>query len=215
MGRIGALPGLFITFEGGEGVGKSTQLKLLSQKLESRQILVRSTREPGSGKLGGKLRDILLRDNLSPSSELLLYLADRAQHIHEQLRPWLQQRQVVLCDRFLDSSEVYQGYARGIGVEFIRGLHNWLGLWPHLTLLLDMPPHEGLQRVKRRLQGNDRLESESISFHEKVRTGFLQQAQAEPQRIKVIDAVGSAAEISERIWQEVYPCVEKWRSADA
>jgi dTMP kinase len=208
------LPGLFITFEGGEGVGKSTQLKLLAQKLARRQILVRSTREPGSGNLGGKLRDILLRDNLSPNSELLLYLADRAQHIHEQLRPWLQERQVVLCDRFLDSSEVYQGYARGLGVEFIRGLHNWLGLWPHLTLLLDMSPHEGLQRVERRWRQSDRLESENISFHEKVRAGFLLQAQAEPQRIKVIDAVGSTAEISARIWREVYPCIERWRSPD-
>jgi dTMP kinase len=209
------LPGLFITFEGGEGVGKTTQLKLLAQKLESLQILVRITREPGNGKLGGKLRDILLRDNLSPSAELFLYLADRSQHIHEQLRPWLQQRQIVLCDRFLDSSEVYQGYARGLGVEFIRGLHNWLGLWPHLTLLLDMSPREGLQRASKRLQGSDRLENESIAFHEKVRAGFLRQAQAEPQRIKVINAIGAATEISARIWQEVYPRVEKWRSANA
>lgn len=205
------MKGLFITFEGGEGVGKSTQLARLAQRFEAAGQPVRITREPGAGQLGQKLREILLNDLLAPKAELLLYLADRAQHVHEELTPWLACGQIVLCDRFLDSSEVYQGVSRGLGVEFVRGLHKWLlpHIWPDLTILLDMAPTQGLKRVAGRSVA-DRLESENLAFHEAVRQGFLQQAAHEPGRIKVVDAANSLEQTEKAIWELVEPVWQKW-----
>ncbi len=206
--------GLLITFEGGEGVGKTTQISLLADRLRQRNIAVQLTREPGAGKLGQKLRDILLNDPIAPKAELLLYLADRAQHVHQELTPWLASQQVVLCDRFLDSSEVYQGFARGLGVDFVRQLHHWLlpPIWPGLTLVLDMPAVQGLQRAAARGAQADRLEKENLAFHEKLRQGFLQQAAREPRRISVIDGQGTPQEVSTRVWQQVVPLIQQWQA---
>lgn len=208
------MAGLFITFEGGEGVGKSTQIALLAKRLQQINIPIQITREPGAGVIGAKLRDILLHEQVAPKAELLLYLADRAQHLEEELRPWLSQSQVVLCDRFLDSSEVYQGFARKLGVEFVRSLHEWLlkEIWPNLTILLDMPASLGLQRVSGRQTAVDRLESENIKFHEKLRQGFLQQAEREPGRIKVVDANDGQQQVSDNIWRHIEPMIQKWRA---
>ena len=206
--------GLFITLEGGEGVGKSTQLIWLQEQLLQMGLTVRSTREPGGSNLGQKLRDIVLNDPMAPSTELLIYLADRMQHVHEKLSPWVQEKQVILCDRFIDSSEVYQGVSRGLGQQLVRQLHELLlpaNLWPKLTILLDMPPEEGLKRVNLRANKNDRLENELIDFHQKVRQGFLDQAAGESERIKIVNALGSLPEVNSRVWQEALPVVQAWQ----
>lgn len=206
--------GLLITFEGGEGVGKSTQIELLGRRLCEYGVPTQLTREPGAGNVGEKLRNILLNDSLAPKAELLLYLADRAQHAYNELAPWLTRRQAVLCDRFIDSSEVYQGFARGLGVARIRDLHKWIlpDIWPDLTILLDMPAQSGLKRVNSRSGGTtDRLESENLKFHEALRQGFLEQAGREPERIRVIDALGEPEDVSLRIWRQVKPVLDKWR----
>jgi dTMP kinase len=208
--------GLFITLEGGEGAGKSTQLNWLQHKLIRAGWQVQASREPGGSELGSKLRQIVLRDSMTPKAELLIYLADRIQHVEEKLLPWLRQKQIVLCDRFVDSSEVYQGISRGLGQPLVRRMHRLLlppAIWPRLTVLFDMPPEEGLKRARLRLGENDRLESENLSFHQKVRQGFLAQAAREPERIKIVNALGSAAEVSGRLWDTVRPCLDAWERA--
>jgi dTMP kinase len=208
------MQGLLITFEGGEGVGKTTQLAWLQKKLTQAGLIVHSSREPGGSELGSQLRQIVLRESMSPAAELLIYLADRIQHAQEKLIPWLRQKHIVLCDRFVDSSEVYQGIGRGLGRELVRQLHELLlpaGIWPDLTILFDMPPEEGLQRAGLRSGGSDRLENENLSFHQKVRDGFLAQARREPERIKIIDARGDAGQVNERLWQTVLPRIQVWQ----
>ena len=206
--------GLFITFEGGEGVGKSTQMAWLESRLKEEGIMVRTTREPGGSALGRKLREIVLSDNMDSKAELLIYLADRMQHVSEKLLPWLREPVVVLCDRFIDSSEVYQGISRGLGRPLVRKFHELLlppDLWPQLTILLDMVPQEGLKRAAQRSGQTDRLESENLEFHLKVRQGFLTQAQNEPRRIIIVDASGPIAEINACLWQVVQPWVRAWQ----
>ena len=207
------MQGLLITFEGGEGVGKTTQISFLAKRLKELGLSVQTTREPGAGLLGQKLRAFLLHEPIDAKTELLLYLADRAQHISDELRPWLLTKQIVLCDRFIDSCEIYQGYARGLEVEFVRKLHHWLlpDLWPDLTLLLDMPVINSLQRVTDRTALADRWESENLSFHEKLRTGFLEQARREPTRIRIINASNSLDKTASDIWRQVEPLVRKWQ----
>ncbi|MDR1396197.1 MAG: dTMP kinase [Desulfarculales bacterium] len=205
--------GLFITLEGGEGVGKSTQLGWLQNKLTRAGWPVQVSREPGGSELGSKLRQIVLRDAMTPKAELLIYLADRIQHAEEKLLPWLRQKQIVLCDRFVDSCEVYQGISRGLGQPLVRRLHRLLlppALWPGLTVLFDMPPEEGLKRACLRVGENDRLESENLNFHRTVRQGFLAQAEREPGRIKIVNALGSVKEVNSRLWETVQPCLQAW-----
>ena len=189
----------FITLEGIEGSGKTTQIARLARFLEDRGFACVTTRQPGGTLIGESIRSILLdpaNRALEPNAELLLYMADRAQHIHELIRPSLQAGKTVVCDRYYDATLVYQGYARGLGLELIQNLHHLLfsDLKPDVTLLLDLPPQLGLKRAWKQLSSGQRsgeesrFEAEKIAFHEKVRAGYLELARLEPDRIRVIDA---------------------------
>ncbi|MGY2753519.1 dTMP kinase [Thermostichus sp. MS-CIW-21] len=195
---------MFITLEGGEGVGKTTQQALLAERLQREGYACVSTREPGGTALGEALRELLLHgDPLTPLAELFLYAADRAEHVQKCILPALAAGQVVVCDRFTDSTLAYQGYGRGLDLEKIRQLNHLAtgGLQPHLTLWLDLPPEVGLARSGLA----DRLEQERLEFHRRVHQGFQALAAAEPQRIVRIDAEGSPLEVAARIWSVVQP----------
>ena len=195
---------MFITLEGGEGVGKTTQQALLALQLRQAGYPCLCTREPGGTALGRALREILLHgDPLTPLAELFLYAADRAEHVQKCILPALAAGQVVVCDRFTDSTLAYQGYGRGLDLEKIRQLNHLAtgGLQPHLTLWLDLPPEAGLARSGLAV----RLEQERLEFHRRVHQGFQTLAAAEPQRIVRIDAEGSPLEVAARIWSVVKP----------
>ena len=197
--------GLFITFEGGEGCGKSTQSRLLLKKLEQRNIPVVLTHEPGGTALGNELRKALKRkrgSSISPQTELFLVAASRAQLVAELIRPALEEGKVVICDRFTHSTMVYQGYGRGLDFTAIQMVNNMAtgNLNPDLIILLDISPEQGLAR-KRSLK--DRFELEDLSFHRRVREGYLKMAVAEPDRWLVIDASLPKAKIAEIIWDRV------------
>lgn len=180
---------MFITLEGIEGCGKTTQIKLLANWLKENGASVVITYEPGDTDLGNNIRSLILDNDidLSPNTELFLYLADRIEHIRKVIEPALKEGKTVLCDRYHDATIVYQGYGRGISIDFIQSCFNFLRLpLPDLTLLLDCPVEVGLSRIEKRPL--DRLELENIDFHERVRNGYLNLAKAEPKRIKVIDA---------------------------
>jgi dTMP kinase len=183
--------GCFITFEGGEGSGKTTLIHSLKKELEGRGYSVLLTREPGGTKLGEEIRVLLLHKNkealFSSRAELFLFLASRAQHVEEVILPALKQGKIVLCDRFSDSSIIYQGHARGLGIEKISELCLFAtqDLQPDLTFYLDVDPKLGFERVKSRKY--DRIESEDFSFHEKIRKGYLLLAEKQ-KRIHVLDA---------------------------
>ncbi|MCO7220877.1 dTMP kinase [Klenkia sp. PcliD-1-E] len=193
--------GVFIAFEGGEGVGKSTQVALLRDWLAARGHAVRTTREPGAPTaVGPALRALVLdpaTTGLAPRAEALLYAADRAQHVHEVVRPALSAGEVVVTDRYVDSSLAYQGAGREIAVEEVAGISRWAtgGLRPHLTVLLDLPPEVGLARARGRAAA-DRLEGEPVQFHRRVRATFLALADAEPQRYLVLDASRPADDLA-------------------
>ncbi|ACV68692.1 dTMP kinase [Desulfohalobium retbaense] len=190
---------MFITFEGIEGCGKSTQSTLLAQWLKNHGWEVQTTREPGGSRLGQNLRSILLsmesRD-LTGESELFLYLADRAQHVHQTIKPALDKGAVVLSDRFADSTVVYQGYGRGLDPNLLHTLNDVAvqGVWPDLTLLFDLPVELGLKRaMARNFQDNKteqegRFEAESLAFHSRVREGYLTWAALNKNRFQVVDA---------------------------
>ena len=195
---------MFITLEGIEGSGKTTQMRQLRAYLENRGHPCVLTREPGGTALGENIRAILLDPasiELVPMAELLLYMADRAQHINSLIKPCLADGKVVLCDRYFDATVVYQGYARGLDTGFICDLHRIIfdDLKPDITFLLDLEPHIGLARAWKQLDNGarsgteSRFEEETISFHEKVRAGYLELARRQPNRIRVID--GSQDEI--------------------
>jgi dTMP kinase len=178
---------MFITLEGPEGAGKTTVIKALAEHLKELHSEVVVTREPGAGAIGKRIREILLDGaQVAPTAELFLFLADRAQHVHDLILPALQRNAVVLCDRFADSTVVYQGYGRGMDIPNLREFNRMAtgGVHPDRTLLLDLPPKLGLSR----LVSKDRLDSESLTFHEKVRAGFLEESRLEPARWRVVDA---------------------------
>lgn len=181
--------GLFITFEGADGSGKSTQLKKTAEFFQKKGFEVVSTRDPGGTPLGVKIREILLHHEgkIADKSELFLYLADRAQHVDQKIIPALNDGKVVLCDRYIDSSVAYQGYARGLDIEEIIMLNNIVtkSYLPDLTFVFDVSTDVAETRVG---TTKDRLESEAKEFHQKVRFGFLELAKQFPDRIKVIDA---------------------------
>jgi dTMP kinase len=186
---------LFVTFEGIEGSGKSTHLRRLGAHLSARGLAVVETREPGGTIAGEAVRALLLGADavpLTPLAELLLYCADRAQHVHEVVRPALAAGRVVLCDRFSDSTLAYQGYGRGLDLGRLRALDAEArnGVAPALTFLLDCPVEEGLARARARTGSGDRFEREVVAFHERVRRGFHELARAEPARFCVLDASG-------------------------
>ncbi len=196
--------GRLITFEGSEGSGKSTQMALIQRYLESsslkslkRKRKVLSLREPGATKIGEKIRRILLdvqNVRMSDRCETLLYMAARAQLVHEKIIPALRKGVIVLCDRFLDSTVTYQGYGSGVDVGWIRQIAGYplAGITPDLTLVFDIEPRAGLQRI----QGpKDRIERRSVLYHNRVRQGYLALAHQEPERIKVINVNGDKQEI--------------------
>lgn len=189
MSTIGLPKGRLITFEGIDGAGKSTQLALLRRALEGRGFQVVETREPGGDGVGEAIRQILLSQECVPRAELLLFLASRAQNTATLIRPALAQGAVVLCDRYTDSSVAYQGYGRGLDPAIIEQMNHFAteNLTPHLTILLDIPPEEGL----RRQQAKNRMEAAGQAFLERVRHGYLDLAQRHPQRIRVVDALSS------------------------
>lgn len=190
---------MFITLEGIEGSGKTTQIRQLSAYIEATGYRCVTTREPGGTSIGDKIRAILLNpenNDLSPISELLLYMADRAQHLNSLIKPALDVGKIVLCDRYFDATVVYQGIARGLDTELIYSLHRLLfeDLKPEVTFLLDLPPSVGLARAWKQIDdgirsgGESRFEEETLAFHEKVRAGYLELARLEADRFTVIDA---------------------------
>jgi len=194
--------GKLITFEGIDGCGKSTQMRLLGQYLTERGVAVVSTREPGGTELGRKVRSALLdggAGSVEPLAELLLYAADRAQHVRRVILPALAEGKVVLSDRFYDATTVYQGYARGFDLELVNQLNELAtgGLKPDLTLLFDLDVETGLKRTMRRGDGTgvtaarpDRLDQEPMEFHERVRQAYLDIAAREPERFRIIPSAG-------------------------
>jgi dTMP kinase len=186
------MKGIFITFEGPEGSGKTTQMRGLSTHLASKGLRVVCTREPGGTAIAARIRKLLLhgKDGLKPLAELLLYEADRAQHVQEKILPALRQGRVVLCDRFTDSTLAYQGFGRGLERKWVETLNAIAteGLKPHLTILLDIPVHHGLRRALQKKNKHDRLERAGLAFHRRVRAGFLALAKKEPRRFRIINA---------------------------
>lgn len=193
---------MFITLEGVEGSGKSTLAAALADRIAEHGLTANLTREPGEGAYGRAVRELLLHgQDLSPLSELFLFLADRSEHVARHLRPALARGEVVICDRYADSTIVYQGYGRGLDVAWLRELNATAtgGLIPDLTLLLDLPPEAGLAR----LASADRLDREPIEFHRRVREGFLTEASREPERWRILDATESPTSIAEAAWRTV------------
>lgn len=195
--------GIFITLEGGDGVGKSTQAALLEGWLGERGRTVLRSREPGGTAVGEQIREIVLhhRGDISPKAEALLYAADRAQHIDTKIRPALARGEVVIQDRYIDSSVAYQGAGRKLGAEEIRELSRWAAgnLWPDLTVLLDLDEGAARGRLDTARTRFDRLENEKAEFHRRVREHFLDLARAEPDRFLVLDASHSIEAIAARI----------------
>jgi dTMP kinase len=205
----GAVPsrpgGLFVAFEGGEGVGKTTQARLIAIWLREQGYDVVTTNEPGATKVGMRLRALLLdtaHAGMSPHSEALLYAADRAEHVAKVIDPALERGAVVITDRYIDSSLAYQGAGRGIPTADIARLNSWAtdGRTPDLTVLLDMPPEIGRSRHAR---SADRIEAEPLEFHRRVRAGFLVLARADPDRYLVLDAATPTQEITEQIKDKI------------
>lgn len=199
--------GLFITFEGGDGVGKSTQLRLLAERVAASGREVVTTREPGGTELGVEIRNIVLhhRGEIAPRAEALLYAADRAHHIETLVRPALERGAVVVQDRYFDSSVAYQGAGRVLAGDEIRDISMWAtgNLIPDLTVLLDLDPSAARVRLDADNKAFDRLESEKAEFHTRVRDGFLALAADEPARWLVIDATLSVEQIAQTIGERV------------
>lgn len=198
--------GVFITFEGIEGSGKTSQSRILKEKLIKEGLPVIHTFEPGGTVLGEKIREILLDPHMKidPVSELLLYFAVRVQHVNEKIKPALEKGYVVICDRFHDSTIAYQGYGRGVSLKIINDLYKMFvdNLKPDLTILLDLPAELGLKRNEK-ANKRDRFELEDITFHNKVKQGYLEIARSDPERFFVIDATNSPEQISESIYEYV------------
>lgn len=196
--------GLFVAFEGGDGAGKSTQARLVAQALNGRGLQVVTTREPGGTTVGAAIREVLLHgEHVAPRAEALLFAADRGHHAATVVRPALAAGAVVLTDRFMDSSVAYQGAARGLAHAEVRQLSLWAteGLVPHLTVVLDV---DAATAVSRRGEP-DRLERESLDFHERVRAGFLALAEADPGRYLVLEATRPPRQLAEAVLAALEP----------
>lgn len=193
-------PGLFVAFEGGEGAGKSTQVRLLAAELRGHGHEVVVTFEPGDTEPGRRLREALLHPDgprLTPRAEALLFAADRAEHVATVVRPALARGAVVVTDRYLDSSIAYQGSGRDLGADEVESLSTWAteGLLPDLTVVLDLPARDGLARV----EAPDRLEAEPLDFHERVRSAFLRLASRDPRRYVVLDATADPESVHAQV----------------
>jgi dTMP kinase len=210
--------GTFITFEGIDGSGKTTQLRLLANFLRAQDCDVLTTREPGGTPVGLRLRAALLdaQEEVDPLTELLVFAADRAQHVRRVLQPALESERVVLSDRYADATKAYQGAGRGFSPELISEIV-WLatgGLKPDLTLLFDLPVNESMARTRRRSagspknEGGDRLDGENLEFHTRVRDSYLRLAAEEPERIRIVESSGSKEETHARVKEIVVPFLE-------
>jgi dTMP kinase len=204
--------GLFITFEGTEGCGKSTQIKALAARLQREGQQVLQTREPGGTPLGEAVRNLLQHDDagegMSPEAELLLFTASRAQLTRERILPAIANGEIVLCDRFMDSTTVYQGVARQIDTEAVATINQFAvgEARPDLTILIDLSPEVGMARVHARSDGQlDRMEQEAIEFFQAVRAGYLKLAESEPERFLVLDGSASVETLEQQIWDAVQP----------
>lgn len=198
----------FITLEGGEGAGKSTQVRLLAAKLEQQGHKVVVTREPGGAPGAEAIRRLIVNgdtDRWTPKTEALLMFAAREDHLAQTIRPALARDEWVVCDRFVDSTMAYQGVAQGLGSKFVNDLRELVvgNDMPALTLVLDLSPETGLARAGRRANGEDRYERMEIEFHQTLRQAFLNIAKNEPERCVVIDAERGEAEVAEAIWAVV------------
>lgn len=202
----------FITFDGIEGCGKTTQLRLAEAWFRRRGLPVLATAEPGGTPLGLKIREILLNRrswNIGAEAELLLFAAARAQHVTETIIPALNGGKWVLCDRYTDATVAYQGFGRGINTELIRMINGFSsrGLEPELTIIFDLPVEEGLRRARQRAAGSDperaedRFEQEEVNFHRQVRDGYLQLVREAPHRFRIVKATGSPAEIEREVFR--------------
>ncbi len=196
---------LFITFEGGEGSGKTVQAQVLYRRLSNLAIPVLLTHEPGGTSLGRKIARLLKWSeniDISPLTELLMFNASRAQLVAEVIQPNLEAGKVIICDRYTDSTTAYQSYGRGLGLEVVRVINNAAtgGLSPNLTVLLDIPVEEGLARKSSKRR--DRFEQEDIAFHQRVRECYLKMAADDPERWLVIDATQPKEKIAQIIWQK-------------
>ncbi len=209
---MGSRVGIFISLEGGEGSGKTTQLRRVAEFLRQRGREVRTTREPGGTEVGEMIREILLTrvSTLTPRAELALYLASRAQLVDEVIRPSLTGGIDVVCDRFADSSTAYQGGGRLLGAELVTSMNEWAtaGVLPDLTFYFDVPAKTGLERRSARgggQEGLDRMEREPLEFHERVRSAFRAIAAHAPDRFKIIEVRGG----EEGVWEQVRPILEE------
>lgn len=203
-------PGFLITFEGSEGSGKTTQIGRLATLLNDAGYEVEVTREPGGTDIGEQIRHLLKHhssgDNMFPETELLLFAASRAQLVREVIMPAIEEGKVVLCDRYLDSTTVYQGVARRVHEDPVRVINDFAigSLFPHLTVVLDVPAEIGLKRIKTRASDlPDRMEKENIDFYRLVREGYLMLAKSMPERFAVFDGTKDVMELEAEIWDEV------------
>jgi dTMP kinase len=209
------MAGAFITFEGIDGCGKSTQLRLLASELRVRGLEVVTTREPGGTRLGQRLRAALLdvEEQVDPLAELLVFAADRAHHVRTLLSPALEAGRIVLSDRYADATVAYQGAGRGFKPDLIREIVQLAtdGLVPDLTLLFDLSVAESALRTRRRVasKNNDRLDSEDAEFHTRVRNAYLEMAKAEPERFRTINARGPVQETHETVMDIAIPFLEE------
>jgi dTMP kinase len=211
--------GVFLSFEGGEGTGKTTQLQLLARHIEALGAQTAITREPGGSRLGAKVRELLVQhtdDPPTPLAELFLYAADRAHHVASVIRPALDAGRIVLCDRYADATVAYQGWGRGTPLEVIEVVNGLAteGVWPHRTVILDLPPRLGVERSlagQRARKGprEERFEGEPLAFHERVRAGYRNVAEADPNRVRLVDAAGQPGEVFDRVWSVVGDLFER------
>lgn len=200
----------FITFEGGEGSGKTTLIELLVSELRENGYDIIQTREPGGSKIAEQIRNVILNienTNMDYITEAYLYAASRRQHLSEVIIPALNANKIVICDRFIDSSLAYQGYARGIGIDKVYKINEYAtnGLLPDLTIYIDVDPTIGLNRIKTNHRKVDRLDLEELAFHKKVREGYLEVAKMFSERIKIIDGNRNIEDIYKDVKQLILP----------